>query len=279
MPKPWLKMWSSSLDSEKIQSLSGDQFKAWMNLLWIALRHDHDGDLPPLPSVAFQARVSVQDATEMLRIQVELGLIEKNRNSYRIHDWKHWQGNGKSDAERKAESRDRSRDMSHNGHTPDDADLIAQSQTCHNLAGAKTKTKTKTKTEREKAAAPPDDFPLPDWLPRQDWQDWLTMRWKIKEPLDEMQMAKVIRKLERFRSEGQDPLAILEAAVIGNYQGLFAIDQPRVFRPNGSTGQPVKKHWSQKTEAEMTPEELEYAKEHLAQERRNANAASRAKRP
>ena len=36
MPKPWLKSWSSSLDNPKIQMLTGDQFKFWTNLLWIA---------------------------------------------------------------------------------------------------------------------------------------------------------------------------------------------------------------------------------------------------
>ena len=107
MPKPWLKLWGSSLDSEKIQSLTGDQVKTWLNLLWIALRYDKQGELPALSTIAFQGRMPADRVESMIQEQVELGLVEKRRNRYVVHDWEYWQGDGKSDAQRKREQRDR----------------------------------------------------------------------------------------------------------------------------------------------------------------------------
>ena len=92
MPKPWLKSWSSSLDNPKIQLLTGDQFKAWHNLLWIALRHDREGELPPMQLVAFQLRIGLREAEDIVQEQVRLGLVENGGSRYLVHDWKHWQG-------------------------------------------------------------------------------------------------------------------------------------------------------------------------------------------
>lgn len=225
MPKPWLKMWSSSLDSEKIQSLSGDQFKAWMNLLWIALRYDKDGELPPMPSIAFQGRLSLQGASEMIGEQIELGLVEKHRNSYRIHDWKHWQGDALSDAERQARRRAKSRDSHVTCHVTQVDEVTHESQ-------SPARAETKTKTEREdktKTKTAPDE---PEWLPEPEWGEFKEMRRthpKVKNPVT---LTVAIRELTKFRADGLDVAAILRRSTMCGWAGVF----PLGYTPNGSSG-------------------------------------------
>jgi hypothetical protein len=54
----------------------------------------------------------------MIEEQVSLGLVEKNGTTYVIHDWKYWQGDGMSDAQRKRNqrARDKKRGMSRDNH-------------------------------------------------------------------------------------------------------------------------------------------------------------------
>ncbi len=183
MPKPWLKSWSKSLDNPKIQLLTGDQFKLWHNLLWIALRTDKNGELPTVDLIAFQLRIDRGMAVILLDEQVSLGLVEKRSSRYVIHDWHHWQGDGKSDAERKKEQRDREKKChvtsNGTGHVTQNGTVTDESQSCHeeNLSRAKTKTKTKTKTEKNNKSAPDKPaFVLPDWVPQELWEEHRAVR-------------------------------------------------------------------------------------------------------
>jgi hypothetical protein len=112
MAKPWHKSWACSLDNPKIQMLTGEQFKAWSNLLWVADRFDEEGRLPEIKIVAFQLRVTPAQALVLIEDQVSLGLIETNGTAFVIHDWRDWQGDGKTDAQRKRVQRSRERDVS-----------------------------------------------------------------------------------------------------------------------------------------------------------------------
>jgi hypothetical protein len=112
MPKPWLKLWSALLENEKIQRLDGNQTKNWLLLLCVALRFDKRGMLPPISSIAFQIRRSLETTQQILNEMVTLKLVESSPKYYAIHDWEYWQGNAKSDAQRKREQRDKKRDKS-----------------------------------------------------------------------------------------------------------------------------------------------------------------------
>ena len=132
MSRPWHKSWACSLDNPKIQMLTGDQFKNWSNLLWIADRHDDEGALPDIKLIAFQLRVSPNDALVLLNEQMSLGLVEMNGIGYVIHDWKHWQGDGKTDAQRKRNQRDRERNVLRNddvtGHVTSNGPVTNESR-------------------------------------------------------------------------------------------------------------------------------------------------------
>ena len=188
MPKPWLKSWSKSLDKEKIAQLSGDQFKFWHYLLWIALRHDADGKLPDIKSIAFQSRCSVEEAEKRLEEQVQLKFVDKRGSHYVVHDWKHWQGDGMSDAERKKKQRDKEkqRDNEKECHV-----------TCHDEVTEKIpRAKTQTKTEEgERKTSPTPSISIgPEYTQVGElaieltgdlsWGSWVVNQGRIGHPAD-----------------------------------------------------------------------------------------------
>jgi hypothetical protein len=252
MPKPWLKMWSSSLDNEKIQSLSGDQTKAWLCLLRIALRHDKNGELPSMSSIAFQSRIAVEQAQRDVEQLTALGLVEVRRNHYVIHDWKHWQGDGMSDAQRKRNQRDRER----NGHVTEDVtrhvtdDVTNESNVTDRAhAGAlrvKTTDKTKDKIKKKEPRKTGSVFASgrPEYISEQDWADYLAVR-KHKRAIDsEGALRGIVKNLDQFRADGLDPGECLRKSIRSSWIDVFAYGRPAA---NGHA----------KTEAyNPTPEEI-----------------------
>lgn len=52
----WLRLYDEVLDDPKVQNLSAEDFRAWVNLLCLANRND--GKLPPISDIAFALRIS-----------------------------------------------------------------------------------------------------------------------------------------------------------------------------------------------------------------------------
>jgi uncharacterized protein YdaU (DUF1376 family) len=69
----------------------------------------------------------------------------------------------------------------------------------------------------------PEPLPLPDWLPLEEWNAWLGMRKQKTNTDDALKLN--LKKLLRFKTDGFDPKDILENAIAGGYQGLFAPDR------------------------------------------------------
>jgi hypothetical protein len=69
---------------------------------------------------------------------------------------------------------------------------------------------------------------LPAWVPEDAWNAWLEVRPKVKAPNTPRALALALRDLEKLRDEGNDPRAVLEAAVVKGWRGLFPVksDQP-----------------------------------------------------
>lgn len=64
---------------------------------------------------------------------------------------------------------------------------------------------------------------LPDWVPLDTWEEFLSMRKRIKMPLSEYGQKLAIRKLEGLRKEGQDPQTVLDEAILRQWRGLWAV--------------------------------------------------------
>lgn len=64
---------------------------------------------------------------------------------------------------------------------------------------------------------------LPDWLPREVWNDFKEMRRLIKAPMTLRAETLLLRKLSRMRADGQDPIAVVEQSIEMSWRGLFPV--------------------------------------------------------
>ena len=87
----WFRFYEESLDDPKVQRLSGDTFKAWVNLLSLASKND--GVLPSLEDIAFCLRIVESEAASILDELCSRGLLDPIEvdgapMSYEPHNWK-----------------------------------------------------------------------------------------------------------------------------------------------------------------------------------------------
>ena len=81
---------------------------------------------------------------------------------------------------------------------------------------------------------------LPDWLPDDVWEDWVQHRAAVKAPLTQRAAELCLRKLERLRAQGSDPVAVIEQSVMsGKWTDLYPVkgdssDAPKSGQRAGS---------------------------------------------
>lgn len=66
---------------------------------------------------------------------------------------------------------------------------------------------------------------LPEWVPEDAWKAWLEVRPKVKAPNTPNALKLALKELTSLRDEGQDPRAVLEAATLKGWRGLFAVSK------------------------------------------------------
>jgi hypothetical protein len=62
---------------------------------------------------------------------------------------------------------------------------------------------------------------LPDWLPLDSWNGLVEMRRKMRKPLTPRAIVLILKKLEAFRAEGQDPAAVLDQSIEKGWTSVF----------------------------------------------------------
>ena len=81
MSSRWYRMYDELLDNPKVQRLSGDEFKAWVNILCLASRHD--GVVPPVAEgavhVYHQYTIRIEGSTGPERDRVVTALREEHQ--------------------------------------------------------------------------------------------------------------------------------------------------------------------------------------------------------
>jgi uncharacterized protein YdaU (DUF1376 family) len=96
----------------------------------------------------------------------------------------------------------------------------------HKLAGNPTQSsqnQIQNQNQNKKTSA----IALPAWVPEDAWKAWLEVRPKVKAPNTPRALALALRDLEKLRDEGNDPRAVLEAAVVKGWRGLFPVKDGR----------------------------------------------------
>jgi hypothetical protein len=104
----------------------------------------------------------------------------------------------------------------------DDISVISEQYQTDSL---ETERETETKKETKSDTA----IVLPDWMPLETWQAFLAMRKKIKRVPTDHAVHLLIKKLDRFRANGQDIQAVLEKSITSNWQDVFEIHEKQAF--------------------------------------------------
>ena len=102
----WFRFYSEALNDHKVQSLSPELFKTWINLLCVA--NSNGGMLPGVDKLAFDLRVSKQDMQSRLDDLILAGLIDiRPDKTLEPHNWCERQFTSDSSVERTRKYRER----------------------------------------------------------------------------------------------------------------------------------------------------------------------------
>jgi phage replication O-like protein O len=64
---------------------------------------------------------------------------------------------------------------------------------------------------------------LPEWLPKKEWESFVTMRKKIRAPMTDHAKELAIKTLNTLKAQGEDPKAVIEQSIENSYRGLFPV--------------------------------------------------------
>lgn len=93
----------------------------------------------------------------------------------------------------------------------------------------------------------PGALALPDWLPAEAWADWVEHRKAVKAPMTEKAAQLCLRKLDRLRADGNDPVAVIEQSVItGRWTDLYPLKAERSPTANKQTRADRQADWNQR---------------------------------
>lgn len=118
----WFRMYDELLDDPKVQRLSGDDFKGWVNLLALASRNG--GKLPSIADIAFALRETENAVSTLLERLLNGGLIEPrsggaNGMHYAPYKWNERQYKSDTSTDRVKRFRERSKPVT---ETPPDTE-------------------------------------------------------------------------------------------------------------------------------------------------------------
>lgn len=81
----WFRMYDELLDDPKVQRLSGDDFKAWVNILCLASRNN--GALPAVEDIGFALRLDLKKISAVVSRLVSCGLLDVEGDRFAPHGW------------------------------------------------------------------------------------------------------------------------------------------------------------------------------------------------
>lgn len=68
-----------------------------------------------------------------------------------------------------------------------------------------------------------EEFVLPEWIPKTEWDAWMDMRKKKKIPTTERALVIAVNKLEKLKKEGQEIGKVLDQSTFAGYPGLYPV--------------------------------------------------------
>jgi hypothetical protein len=124
----WFRLYESLLDDPKVQKLPPKMFKAWVNILALACRHD--GEVPSTADIAFALRISEVEATDAFAFLFNSRLLDREEDgTVRPHNWASRQYKSDVSNERVKRYRERHRNAPCNvTETPSESETEADTE-------------------------------------------------------------------------------------------------------------------------------------------------------
>jgi len=123
----WFRLYDDVLNDPKVQRLSGDTFKFWINMLCIASKNG--GVLPSIEDMAFALRVSNDVCTSLIDELKTCGLIDGGKRLV-PHGWEKRQYKSDTSTDRVKRFRERSRNVTETvSETAPDTDTETDTET------------------------------------------------------------------------------------------------------------------------------------------------------
>jgi hypothetical protein len=220
----WLKLYDEFAWDPKVQGLTEVLQRRWVMLL--CLRSIDDTCSSSDMDVALAMRITISEAQKTKLAFANRGFLEGD--TWGVRHWEERQYDESESARRMRKLRAKR----HNVTSPCDAQSDAR--------------QIDRQTDREEPPTPPTRgkfstsiFLLPDWIEPTDWADYEAMRRTIKKPMTPRARQLAIAKLEKLRSDGNDPAAVLQRSIMHSWQGLFPLEDRG--KP-GANGQHAKPH-------------------------------------
>lgn len=107
----WFRFYGDALNDPKVQSLPGELFKTWVNLLCVASKHD--GKLPVNGELAYLLRRRSDHLQRDINTLVERGLLDLVGDQMEPHNWPERQYKSDVSAPRVRLHRERKRNVTH----------------------------------------------------------------------------------------------------------------------------------------------------------------------
>ena len=87
-------------------------------------------------------------------------------------------------------------------------------------------------TEREKEKEKKQKVEIPDFIPLQDWNDFVDMRKHTKRPMTERAMKIMFNKLQQIKTKGFDISEVLQKSIANNWSDVY---EPKDKKPSEPT--------------------------------------------
>lgn len=115
----WFRFYGDAVNDPKVQSLTGEQFKFWVNLLCVASQNEGRIKISDLPFILRETKANVQRLIGDLKATSLLVASNQSSDHVAPHQWNKRQYKSDTSAERTRRHRDAKRDVT---VTPPDTD-------------------------------------------------------------------------------------------------------------------------------------------------------------
>lgn len=105
----WFRFYDDVINDPKVQNLSGDLFKLWVNFLCLASKNN--GSIPPLNEVAFALRCDEASVTLASQDFLKRGLLDQKFGKLYPHNWNKRQFKSDTSTDRTKRYRDRHKNV------------------------------------------------------------------------------------------------------------------------------------------------------------------------